>query len=93
MTKSDVDPTVRRLRDEISEVDRAIVDAVNDRLQLVARLREHKASLGIPFIDPDRERELVDDLVAANRGPLSDEGLRRLFRELLDLTKREVSRG
>ena len=93
MTKSDVDPTVRRLRDEISEVDRAIVDAVNDRLQLVARLREHKASLGIPFVDPDRERELVDDLVAANRGPLSGEGLRRLSRELLDLTKREVSRG
>ena len=93
MTKSDVDPTVRRLRDEISEVDRAIVDAVNDRLQLVARLREHKASLGIPFVDPDRERELVDDLVAANRGPLSGEGLRRLFGELLDLTKREVSRN
>ena len=87
-----VDPTVRQLRDEISEVDRAIVEAVNARLELVARVRRHKATVGIPFVDPDQERRLLDDLVDANRGPLSDDGLRELFRELLDLTKREVSR-
>jgi len=47
--------------------------------------------VGLPFLDPDRERQLLDDLVSANRGPLSDEGLRELFGELLDLTKREVA--
>jgi hypothetical protein len=34
---------------------------------------------------------LLDDLVSANSGPLSDEGVGDLFRELLDLTKREVA--
>jgi hypothetical protein len=29
--------------------------------------------------------------VSANRGPLSDDGLRELFGGLLDLTKREVA--
>jgi chorismate mutase len=86
------DPTVQRLRGEISDLDQAIVDAVNARLELVARLRRHKASLGIPFVDPERERQLLDELVSANRGPLSAEGLRELFCELLDLTKREVTR-
>lgn len=86
------DPTVRRLREEISELDRAIVDAVNARLELVAQLRRYKASQGIPFLDPDRERELLDELASANRGPLSDEGLHELVSRLLDLTKREVSR-
>ena len=86
------DPTVRRLRDEISDLDRAIVDAVNARLQVVDRLKRYKTSKGIPFLDSERERQLLDDLVLANRGPLSNEGLREFFCELLDLTKREVTR-
>jgi chorismate mutase len=92
MSDAASDPTIRRLREEISEVDRAIVAAVNARLELVARLREYKASNGIPFLDPERERELLDELASANRGPLSSDGLRELFREVLDLTKREVRR-
>ena len=85
------DPTVQRLRDEISALDRTILDAVNRRIDLVASLRRHKQEVGLPFLDPERERALLDDLVSANSGPLSDEGVGDLFRELLDLTKREVA--
>jgi chorismate mutase len=85
------DPTVQQLRDEISELDRAILDAVNGRIELVAALRRHKQEVGLPFLDPDRERQLLADLANANRGPLSDDGLRELFGGLLDLTKREVA--
>lgn len=86
------DPTVRRFREEISELDRRIVEAVNVRLELVAQLRRYKASRGISFVDPERERQLLDELASANRGPLSAEGLEELISGLLDLTKREVSR-
>jgi chorismate mutase / prephenate dehydratase len=86
------DPTVRRLRQEISDIDREILHAVNSRLARVARLKQHKESLGISFVDPDRERELLDELALANGGPLSEEGMRAFFRELLELTKREVGR-
>ena len=85
------DQTVQRLRDEISALDRSILDAVNGRIELVAALRRHKQEVGLPFLDPDRERQLLADLASANRGPLSDEGLRELFGGLLDLTKREVA--
>ena len=85
------DPTVQRLRDEITELDRAILDAVNGRIELVAALRRHKQEVGLPFVDPDRERQLLADLASANHGPLSDQGLHELFGELLDLTKREVA--
>jgi chorismate mutase len=82
---------ISRFRDEISELDRRILDAVNARVELVAELKRYKEEHGLPFVDPDRERQLLDELVAANRGPLSDDGLRDLFREVLDLVKREVS--
>lgn len=92
MTDPTSDPTVRRLRDEISDVDRRIVEAVNARVELVAQLRRYKASKGMPFLDPERERQMLDDLVRANQGPVSNEALREFFGKLLDLTKREVTR-
>jgi chorismate mutase len=87
-----VDPTIRRLRDEIAAADRAVLDAVNRRLDLVAELRRHKAEHGIEFVDSEQERRLLDRLVEANDGPLSNEAVRELFARLLELTKREVGR-
>ena len=87
------DPLIRRLRQEISDTDRAIVDSLNVRLRLVARLKSYKESRGIGFVDPEREEWMLQYLARANRGPLSAEGLHELFAEILDLTKREVARG
>lgn len=90
MTESRSDPTVQQLRDEIAAVDRAILDDVNARIELVARIRSYKADAGLPFVDRDRERELIEALGAQNTGPLTAKGLRELYTYLLDLTKREV---
>lgn len=87
------DPLIRQLRQEISDTDRAIVDSVNARLRLVARLKGYKESRGIGFLDPEREEWMLQYLQRANRGPLSSDGLKELFEEILDLTKREVARG
>ena len=91
--EASADPVVRKLREQISDNDRAIVEAVNKRLKLVARLKEYKASRGFDFVDPNREEWMLQYLARANRGPLSAEGLRELFSEILDLTKREVDRA
>ena len=90
--EASADPVVRRLREEISDNDLAIVEAVNRRLKLVARLKAYKASRGFAFVDHAREDWMVSYLVRANRGPLTPEGLREIFGEILDLTKREVAR-
>jgi chorismate mutase len=87
------DPLIRQLRDQISDTDRAIVEAINARLKLVARLKQYKESRGLSFVDPEREEWMLSYLSRANRGPLSADGLREIFGELLDLTKREVARG
>ena len=85
------DPRVKELRDQLSDNDVRIVEAVNARLELVARLKTVKEELGLGFLDPAREEWLLQHLAQANRGPLSPAGLRELYTELLDLTKREVS--
>ena len=87
------DPLIRQLREQLSDNDVAIVEAINARLKLVARLKRVKEERGIGFLDPAREEWMLQYLSRANRGPLSTEGLREIYTELLDLTKREVSRG
>jgi chorismate mutase len=87
------DPIIRRFREQISDNDRTLVEAVNRRLQLVARLKAYKESRGVEFLDPAREEWMLRYLARANRGPLSAEGLREIYSELLDLTKREVARA
>ena len=87
------DPLIRQLREQISDNDVAIVEAVNARLKLVARLKRVKEERGIDFLDPAREEWMLQYLTRANRGPLSPDGLREIYTELLDLTKREVARG
>jgi chorismate mutase / prephenate dehydratase len=84
------DPVVNELREQISELDRSIFDAVNRRLALVAQLKKHKDAHGYSFVDPGREAEMIAAQIAANPGPLSPDGVRALYAELLALTKREV---
>ena len=69
------------------------MEAINTRLKLVARLKRYKESRGVEFVDLEREEWMLNYLLRANRGPLSAEGLRELFTEILDLTKREVDRS
>jgi chorismate mutase len=87
------DPLIRQIREQISDTDRALLEAMNARLKLVARLKSYKESRGIAFVDPEREEWMLQYLARANRGPLSAEGLQELFSDILDLTKREVARG
>jgi chorismate mutase len=87
------DPLIRQLREQISDTDRAIVEAINARLKLVARLKKYKESRGLEFVDVAREEWMLQYLTRANRGPLSPDGLRELYGEILDLTKREVGRA
>jgi len=93
MSSPETDPLIRQLREQISDNDRALVEMVNKRLQLVARLKRYKESRGIGFLDPEREEWMLQYLARANRGPLSADGLQELFDEILGLTKREVERG
>jgi chorismate mutase len=87
------DPLIRQLREQLSDNDVRIVEALNARLRLVARLKRVKEERGIDFLDPAREEWMLQYLTRANRGPLSPEGLREIYTELLDLTKREVGRA
>jgi chorismate mutase len=79
------------LRNEISELDRRLLELLNRRLELVASVRDYKDSAGERWIDPEREAELLQALVAANPGPLSERGVTSIFSAVLDVLKQEIA--
>ena len=91
MSADEHDPFLKQMREQISDIDRSVIDAINRRLKLVTQLKRYKDERGIDFVDPEREEWMFAYQSRANRGPLSDEGLRAFYEELLALTKREVS--
>jgi chorismate mutase/prephenate dehydratase len=92
VTADDQDAVIRQIREQISDNDRAVVELINKRLELVAQIKRYKEARGMDFVDPEREQWMLSYLKRANRGPLSAVGLEELFQEILDLTKREVER-
>ena len=85
------DAALGGLRELLAINDLALLELVNRRLALVEQIKRRKAELGVEFVDPEREAWLLDHLRIANKGPLSDKGLRELLATVLDLTKRELA--
>jgi chorismate mutase len=86
------DTVVEGYRERISAVDGEILDAVNRRAALVRELHAHKREQGYPMRDPGRERAMIESLTEANGGPLSAEGLERLYRLLVEVCTEEAAR-
>ncbi len=89
----DADPVLEQFREQITANDRAIVEAINQRLRRVAEIKRHKEARGLPFLDPAREAWMLRYLSSASRGPLSNEGLAELYAQILELTKRELAKA
>lgn len=84
------DEQLETLRSRITEIDRAIFDLVNRRLVVVRELKQVKNEHELPFVDPTRERSMIEERVTQNPGPLSADGLRSFYVSLLALVKREL---
>ncbi len=82
----DSDP-LEPFRREIDEVDAAILALLNRRAACSIRVGAIKAGSGAPVFRPGREQALMEKLLAANSGPLPDEHLRSVYREILSSSR------
>ncbi len=73
-----------RLRAEIDELDRRIVDLLNRRAELTKAVGHEKAAIGRRAIrDRDREREVLLRVSMANAGPVPQADLLAIYRRLI----------
>ena len=74
---------VTDLRQRIDEVDRRILDLLNERVRYVLELAPLKRRNNIPVHEPRREEEVLSKLREQNEGPLSDEAVCRVFEAVM----------
>jgi chorismate mutase / prephenate dehydratase len=76
------------LRSEIDALDREIVELLNRRARLGLAAGRAKTDTGRPITDSEREREVMIRIAMANNGPLPQDALLALYRQLIETIKR-----
>ena len=79
---------MKRLRQEIDQLDRTVLDLLNQRVRLVLEIGHYKRNHDLPIYDPIRESLVLQSLQEANEGPLDSEAVRRIFERLIDESRR-----
>jgi len=82
-TDSSIDQDLMRLREQIDVLDGKLVDLLNQRARLAARVGELKMASSTPVYRPEREAEILRAVAAGNRGPLTSSALEPVFREVI----------
>ena len=71
-------------RRRMDEIDKKLVELLNERCKCALEIGHIKQQTNIPLYQPNREREVLSNAEHNNRGPLSDDAIRRLFERIID---------
>ncbi len=71
------------LRRKIDELDRKIIDLLNQRARVVVEVDKTKQADGTPIYAPDREQAVLKRIADINEGPLPPRTLQAIYRELM----------
>ena len=86
--KQGSDKELEELRKEINSVDSALVDLLNRRAGLSLAVGEHKRQFPDSVVfHPGRESSLLQDIAGNSSGPLPEEHLRAIYREILSSSR------
>jgi chorismate mutase len=71
-------------RKRIDEIDQKLVKLLNERSRCAVEIGHLKKRLNLPAWQPEREAEILRNVVKSNDGPLDDAAIRRLFERIID---------
>jgi chorismate mutase/prephenate dehydratase len=71
------------LRSKIDELDAKLVHLLNERTKLVLEIGKIKHASGDEIYAPEREEAVLRRVTGKNQGPLTEESLRAIYREVM----------
>jgi len=77
-----------KLRDGIDDLDKKIIDLLNERAKLANKIGIIKKKMEIPIYNPNRESEVLKNVISHNKGPLSETAVKRLYERIIDEIRR-----
>src|SRR5579863_2048443 len=76
--------TISDWRRRMDEIDKKLVELLNERSQCALEVGRIKQEAGMPIYQPARENEVLANAARNNKGPLTDAAIRRLFERIID---------
>jgi chorismate mutase/prephenate dehydratase len=80
-------PALLALRQRIDALDRELLALLNRRMQVVVEVGELKKHEGSPVFRPEREAQVIDGLKAINPGPLMNDCVAPIWREIMSASR------
>ena len=74
---------LKELRQKIDGLDQRVIDLLNERTQLVLEIGKLKSKEGQATYAPDRESEIYKKIEEMAKGPLPQEALKSIYREVM----------
>ncbi|HTK95390.1 MAG TPA: chorismate mutase [Terriglobales bacterium] len=74
-------------RKKIDEMDRKMVELLNERAKAAREIGRLKRSTDMPIYEPDREKRIFENVKQINQGPLSDLDLTQVFERIIDIMR------
>lgn len=74
-------------RARIDQIDRTILQLLNEREAYADVIGRIKSILGLRAYAPHREAEVLENVVSLNEGPFSDNAIRRIFEQIIEETR------
>jgi chorismate mutase/prephenate dehydratase len=75
--------SLRQFRNQIDKLDLQILKLVNERAHIVVEIGKVKNDHGSAVFSPAREEEVLKNVLEANKGPLPEDTVRSIFREIM----------
>ena len=72
---------------KIDEIDRKLVELLNQRAHAAHEIGKLKRDLGMPIYEPDREQRDFANVRKINQGPLPHQDLLRIFERIMDIMR------
>jgi len=84
-SKNTADSELDGIRNRINDIDERIQALINERARFAQQVGVAKGKLAsaVDYYRPEREAEILRTIKARNEGPLRDEEMLRLFREIM----------
>lgn len=75
-------------RKKIDEIDRRLVELLNERARAAQQIGLLKRNTSIPIYEPEREKVIFANVRAANGGPLPDLELVQVYERIIDIMRK-----
>lgn len=79
--------TIADWRQKIDELDRRLVEILNERARAAQEIGKLKRNTNMPIYEPDREKVIFENVRRVNSGPLPDGELRQVFERIIDVMR------